>query len=334
MFWEGRARRSEPGRQWLDIFMPGVNIPESGKASIPSALRISWALILTVLKVENHQSAALVLVGHGSTVNAESSNPVRQLVAEFERRNAFARVSAGFLMEAPRVSTVLESITDLCVFVVPFFVSEGYFTEEVVPLKLGFRIEGQQTFERVQRRGEQTLFYCHPIGTHDRMTEVILSRARSVANPHSRPPKPSEAETTLFIAGHGTSRNAESRQAVERQVGLIRELGCFADVFAVFLEEEPRIGDWYKLVRTRHSVVVPFFLSDGLHVCDDIPALLGKSEPQVQDRLDRGQPVWSNPTQHHGKWIWLSSAVGTDSIVAEVILARVREAAAWQPKPV
>lgn len=272
----------------------------------------------------------LVLAGHGSTVNADSSKPVRNLVEVLERRHCFARVKAGFWKESPALSAVLSDVTESRVFILPFFVSEGYFSEEVVPRELGLRAPEQSTFSRVQQRGTQTLFYCKPIGTHDSMTGVILSRARAVVADHPFPRKPPESETTLFIAGHGTGRNAGSRKSVERQADLIRASGTYAGVHAVFMDEAPRIADCYQLAATGNLVMVPFFLSDGLHVCEDIPVLLGEPEQRVQERLKQGHPTWRNPTERHGKRIWYSSAVGTDPVIAEVILERVREAAQFR----
>jgi sirohydrochlorin cobaltochelatase len=47
----------------------------------------------------------------------------------------------------------------------------------------------------------------------------------------------------------------------------------------------------------------------------------------VKERLAAGQPAWRNPTERNGRLIWYSSAVGTEPLLAEVILERVREAA-------
>lgn len=279
--------------------------------------------------VDLFQDACLLLVGHGSTVNADSSAAVKQLVEEFQGRKCFGRAVAAFWKEEPPLSKVLTQIGEKRVFVVPFFISEGYFTEEVVPRELGFRSEGQKEFSRVVKRGDQTLLYCKPVGTHARMTNVVLSRAGSVVAQHPFPRIPPEREITLFIAGHGTGRNEESRQSVERQAEVIRQQERYADVQAVFLEEEPGIADCYALAVTRYIVIVPFFLSDGLHVCEDIPVLLGEPERLVKERLSKGQPTWRNPTEQHGKLVWYSAAVGTDAVVTEVILDRVREAALW-----
>ncbi len=235
------------------------------------------------------------------------------------------QVLEGFWMVEPGLAAVLREVAARRVFVVPLFVSEGYFTEEAIPCKLGLCTPGQTKFARAQRRGEQILYYCAPIGTHESMTNVLLARARDVVERHPFPRAPKASEIALFIAGHGTSRNERSRDAIERQVELTRRLALYAEVHAVFIEEEPRIADCFQMALAKNIVMAPFFMSDGLHVAEDIPVLLGESAERVQNRLKSGQPAWRNPTERKGKWVWYSSSIGTEPLLAEVILERVRE---------
>lgn len=145
----------------------------------------------------------------------------------------------------------------------PLFISEGYFTEEVIPRELGFCAKGQREFPRVQQRGGQTLYYCGPVGTHDSMTDVIVARAREVVAQHPFPRAPLPADIALFIAGHGTGNNENSRKAIERQVELIRARGVFGEVHPAFMEEEPRIGGCYAVAQARNIVMVPFLSATG-----------------------------------------------------------------------
>ena len=272
--------------------------------------------------------AALVLVGHGSTVNADSAAPTHQHADELRRRGLFAQVLPCFWKEEPAICAVLRGVFAPRVFIVPLFISEGYFTEEVIPRELGFCAPGQRDFARTQRRGAQTLHYCGPVGTHASMTEVLLARARDVVARHPFPVAPPPGETALFIAGHGTGNNENSRKAIERQVELIRARGLYAEVHAAFMEEEPRIGGCWQVARARHLVMVPFFISDGLHSYEDIPVLLGEPADVVQARFRAGQPTWRNPTEKHGKRLWYAPSIGTEPHLADVVLERVREAAA------
>jgi sirohydrochlorin cobaltochelatase len=157
------------------------------------------------------------------------------------------------------------------------------------------------------------------------MTEVLLARARGIVEQFPFPGAPKPSETALFIAGHGTGNNENSRKAIEDQAGFIRARGLYAEVHAVFMEEEPRVGDCYKLAQARNIVMAPFFISDGMHSNEDIPVMLGAPKKIVQERLKAGQPTWRNPTEREGKRIWYTASVGSEPGIADVILERVRE---------
>lgn len=270
---------------------------------------------------ENFTDAALVVLGHGATQNPDSERPVFQHAAELRRRGVFREVREAFWKQEPQVKQVLAALNAKRVFIVPLFISEGYFAGQVIPRELGFGQDLQCQSADSER------YYTQPIGTHDRMTEVLLARAGEVVEQFPFPRAPKPKDSTLFIAGHGTERNEQSRKSIARQVDLIRALQIYGGVHAVFLDEDPRIGDCYSLAQTRNLIVVPFFISDGLHTIEDIPVLLGESERVVKERLAAGQPTWRNPSEKHGKLTWYSPAVGSAPLIADVIMERVREAA-------
>jgi len=276
---------------------------------------------------EVFSDATLVVFGHGSTMNAESGAPVFQHAAELRRRGGFAEVREGFWKQEPRLAEILANLTAARVFLVPLFISEGYFSENVIPRALGFVTGVQEKIIRVQRRGSQTLYYCRPVGTHESITSVLLARAREVIERFPFPRAPATGDITLFIAGHGTEQEASSRESIEHQADQIRSRGIYAGVHALFLEEEPRISACYQLAQTKHIVVVPFFISEGMHVQEDIPVLLGEPERIVRHRLQNRQAAWRNPSEKQGKLVWYADAAGTAPLIADVILDRVREAA-------
>ncbi len=278
--------------------------------------------------------AALVLVAHGSTTNAESSAPTYQHADELRQRGIFGQVLECFWKLEPGIAGVLRGVILPRAFVVPLFISDGYFTEEVIPRELGLAKgtamsngkESEPAGWRHQNVGELAVFYTEPVGTHAAMTDVLLARARGVVAKHPFPLAPPTQDITLFIAGHGTSQNENSRRAIEQQVELVRARHVYAEVHGVFMEEEPRIEHCYTLAATRNVVVVPFFISDGLHSQEDIPVLLGESQWQVRERLRAGLPTWRNPTEKSGRRVWYSAAVGTEPSLADVVLERVRAA--------
>jgi len=270
---------------------------------------------------ENFSDAVLMVLGHGTELNAGSAAPVFQHAMELRRRKIFAGVHEAFWKQEPQIKTVLAEISAPRIFIAPLFISEGWFATEIIPKELGFNYPDSLKLETQNSE----VFYCHPVGSHDSMTKIILARAEEVVRQFPFPRAPKNSETTLFIAGHGTEKNANSRRVIERQVELIRAMKIYGAVCAIFLEESPRIDECYSLAQTRNLIVVPFFISDGLHTQEDIPVLLGEVKRVVEQRIAGGQPAWRNPTEKSGKLVWYSPAVGTEPHMADVILERVRE---------
>ena len=175
-------------------------------------------------------------------------------------------VGCAFWKEEPSLRDALflfdpELVRNVCV--VPNFISEGYFTQTVVPREL--ELNGRIT----ERSNGQIWKYCEPVGNHPMMTELLLKRASEIA------PGVDHAETSLLIVAHGTDLNENSAVAAKREAENIRALGKYAAVLNVYMEEPPLVSDWRKLTNTSNVVVVPFFISDGLHSYEDIPVLLG-----------------------------------------------------------
>src|SRR3977135_3135665 len=113
--------------------------------------------------------SALLIVGHGSTVNAHSSAPTWTHAREIQRRNAFADVKCAFWKEEPSLRDALFFFPDETsreVFVVPNFISEGYFTQTVIPREL--ELAGPIT----TRANGQNWIYCEPVGNKPPGTQL------------------------------------------------------------------------------------------------------------------------------------------------------------------
>jgi sirohydrochlorin cobaltochelatase len=252
--------------------------------------------------MENNSDAALLIVGHGSTVNPASSTPTLRHASSIRSRHIFADVACCFWKEEPSLRDALFFFRDPAIreiYVVPNFISEGYFTRTVIPREL--ELSGPET----ARTNGQIWKYCEPVGNHENMTGYLLERAREVA------PGVPEREATLLIVAHGTSLNDNSAIAAKLQAEKIRQRGTYAAVLNVYMEEPPMISDWLNLTETLNVVVVPFFISDGLHSYEDIPVLLGlETVPRAE----------SGAHEIQGRSLFYSTAIGTDSRFADVII--------------
>jgi sirohydrochlorin cobaltochelatase len=260
--------------------------------------------------VPQKSNAALLIAGHGSTVNPDSSAPSLAQAATIRERGVFHEVACCFWKEEPSLRDALLLFDEQeirQVYVVPNFISEGYFTQTVIPREL--ELSGRLT----TRPNGQVWKYCEPVGNHPAITELLLQRARDIA-PHVR-----EAETTLLIVGHGTALNDNSAVAAKREVEKIAGLGRYASVQNAYMEEPPLISEWTRLTNTPKVVVVPFFISDGLHSYEDIPVLLGIGS-ETKSAASEREIFRRNPHQLHGRELYYASAIGTEPRFAEIIL--------------
>jgi sirohydrochlorin cobaltochelatase len=273
-------------------------------------------------------------VAHGSTVNPDSSAPTLAHAAKIRDRRIFAEVECAFWKEEPSLRDAIflfdpESIRE--VYVVPNFISEGYFTQTVVPREL--ELNSQTT----KRPDGQVWKYCDPVGNHPMMTDLLLRRAQEIA------PGIPESETTLLIAAHGTDLNENSAVAAKREAEKIQALGRYAAVLNVYMEEPPLVSDWKKLTKTRNVVVVPFFISDGLHSYEDIPRLLGIVHDPAAESLGNfrgsGGPTRGDvtttmrsvfrrdPYAIENRSLFYAPSIGTDYGFADLIIDQTNLAA-------
>lgn len=262
--------------------------------------------------MNSNEAVGLLIIGHGSTVNPDSSAPTLAHAAEIRRRQIFAQVQCAFWKEEPSLRDarfLFDPATIREVWVVPNFISEGYFTQTVIPREL--ELNGRIT----TRLSGQTWNYAEPVGNHPSMTDLLVQRAREIA------PSVPETDTSLLIVAHGTDLNENSAVAAKREAEKIRGLGRYANVLNVYMEEFPLVSDWRVLTSTPNVVVVPFFISDGLHSYEDIPRLLGIAVERSTSAANRKSEVFRRePYRIDDRSLFYASAIGTDPRVADIIV--------------
>jgi sirohydrochlorin cobaltochelatase len=268
---------------------------------------------------------ALVIAAHGSHKNPDSSVPAFAHADRIRETGAFDAVRETFWKEEPSFREVLRTVDAEEVYVVPLFISEGYFTEEVLPREL--RLEGWEpglwdsdgtsadTATLTAADTGQTVHYCGPVGTHDAMSDVIVERAKSVTGDPDVGPG-----VGLAVVGHGTRRNENSAKAIEYHADRIAARGRFAAVRALFMDEEPEVDDLTEHFEVEDVVLVPLFVADGYHTQEDIPEDVGLTEDYRE-----GYEV---PATVDGHRIWYAGAVGTEPLLADVVLERAADAGA------
>jgi sirohydrochlorin cobaltochelatase len=84
------------------------------------------------------------------------------------------------------------------------------------------------------------------------------------------------------------------------------------------MEQQPFVKDWRALTACPDVIVVPFFISDGLHSFEDIPVLLGLTH----NIREQG---FTNPHRENNRRLWYATAIGTEAFMADVILNQVQQ---------
>ncbi len=256
------------------------------------------------------QGRSLILLGHGSHLNADSASAVRQHAAAVRAQGVFGEVLEGYWKDEPALRGLLRQARFCDVTVVPLFVSEGYFTGQVIPRELGLAPVSALAPEAgpaqpvsLTEQGGRRIRYLRPYGVQPGMPEVLLARAREVRGDWD------PARTALVVLGHGTGRDKRSAAAIEAAAGALRGRGQFAEVAALYLDQEPRVQDWPTLTQAPEVILVPFFASEGWHTQETIPADLGLTGPQSRIETESG------PRQ-----VFYARPVGTHPAVTAVIL--------------
>ncbi|GAA4008420.1 DR2241 family protein [Deinococcus rubellus] len=262
---------------------------------------------------------SLVLIGHGSHLNPESSAAVYAYADLLRQRGLFDEVVEGYWKEEPSLRQVLKTVRYTDVTVIPMFISEGYFTETVIPRELGLGHQGPVPPQGVARViGGRTVRYTLPYGVHPRMSEVILARAREAY------PAINADDTALIVLGHGTTRNENSSKIVHQNAERLREGGEFAEVHTFFLDQEPKVVGWRQQVKAKNVVLVPFFASEGWHTLETIPEDIGLTGEVTVFESDLEAEPGSQPD--YAQTVYYSKPVGTHPAIAEVIIQLAEDA--------
>ena len=264
------------------------------------------------------KETALILAGHGSTKNKDSSRHTRETAKRLQKRGIFKEVRAGFWKESPSFQEVFHGLEAKEAIVVPWFLTRGYFVEKV--------LSEQFAATPIPTR------IVDPIGARPEVLQLMKKRAEKLARSQLkfkfklkraiegllRFSKPEEdgfrlEETSLLLASHGTPLHKGSRVAAD---GLAEELAKdgYRVSRAMFLEEEPKIADWRQVAAPEGPVMVlPHFLAGGLHGSEDVPGLLG---------IPHGREGWH---EVDGRWVGYGAPIGTPDEMEELILKMVEE---------
>lgn len=249
--------------------------------------------------------ANLLLLGHGSHLDAHSSEPIHAIADGLRLLGKFRRTDVAFWKEEPAVSRWSDRYrVGETVIAVPVFISDGYFTREVLPRELGLDSELRTPdSELVQQRIRGVdLRYTRPVGSHPALAEVARQRALNAGAGRG---------DAVVILGHGTRRNPTSERNVFAQSEVLRASGDFAEVVTVFMDQAPEMSRVFDLTAADRVFMVPMFIAEGWHVGQTIPGDLA---------IDGGE------VRRGGRTLVYTAPVGTHPAIADVVLQLAAEA--------
>jgi len=199
---------------------------------------------------------ALVLVGHGSPRHPDAGAPLLALAETLRHSGRCGEVAARFLRQEPRLAPADPLLTPTS-WVVPVLIGGGGLAEAVSPLAGPARV-------------------TPPVGLHPGFTALVAALATAAAATAGLHP----AAATLLLIAHGARRPGAGTPAET----LARRLAAttpFAQVTALFLEQEPRAAAWREHRGGRPVIAVPLLLSTGGHARHDLPALFAGGDARL-----------------------------------------------------
>ena len=119
------------------------------------------------------------------------------------------------------------------------------------------------------------------------------------------PKTASLSDTTVLIAGHGSSSAPETAQSVHFHVDCLKKRDAFKHVTCGFLKQAPYLPEVLSKLDAANTVVVPFMTSNGYVATHLMPKLLG--------------PLSSHPG------LTFADAIGTHPMIAQATASNISE---------
>jgi len=244
---------------------------------------------------------AVILAAHGSRRHIQAGTIVEEHARRLRADYNVHEVAVAFRQGEPSFAKVMDSIASREVIVVPFFSSDGYFSQTVLPRELSSN----------QRYSQLRVQFTNPVGTHPQIPDLVEGRIREIFHRFQLTPE----RTAVLIVGHGTPRHAASASSTLKLANQLEKTGPCTNVYPAFLDEPPLLEEVFHDLSQDQIMVIPFFMGESYHVLQDIPRRLGWAKP-VRDQF----PAESTLS---GRRVIIDRAVGLDpgltALVAELV---------------
>lgn len=215
-------------------------------------------------------------------------------------------VGLAVLQGEPQPARCLDVMSARTIHVVPLLMASG----EVGCQRLRSALPGS---------GSGRLLVHRPIGEDPAMLRLISAQIADLTRRSERAHK----ETAVILVGHGNPRNDIGAKMLHRVEAYLRKKAVAAEVHGAFLRQAPFVNDWYHLTALPEVLIVPCFLSNGLHVRHDIPRLIRNTRSTRASDV-RGRQVRMAPSLS-SRWPDLARLI-LDRVAGQVTETEI---AAW-----
>jgi sirohydrochlorin ferrochelatase len=143
----------------------------------------------------------LVIAAHGSRRCRDANALVRRIAETLRARRLYDEVAVAFHQGEPGFDSVLDELTSDEATVVPFFTSEGHYTDVILP----------EALSRNRRHAELRLRQTPPVGSHAGIGALVARRATKRCGDGALPARCSRRFWTTIHRWKRCSRQRPSR---------------------------------------------------------------------------------------------------------------------------
>ncbi len=237
---------------------------------------------------------SLILIGHGSSSSKRAKVAIEEHANTLRLSPRFGTVQTYFLMDEGRKPEIPLGE----VFLLPFFMSDGYFVQTKVPSLFNL-----VNFQRLDENFQ--IYQCDALGVDQELAQILNKMAQEVRIQNEL----DEANTAVVLIAHGSQKNPASARAARLQCEQFVKLSNYAFVDVAFLEQEPSISQCLDTLsgKAENVICLGLFAADGPHAIEDVPA-------EIQCWQKRNVKVQSASLN-----IFYKGAVGVRSEVVKLI---------------
>ncbi|MCF8466309.1 MAG: hypothetical protein K9G33_02815 [Sneathiella sp.] len=202
---------------------------------------------------------SVILIAHGSRLSDDAHEAAVRHALTLRQSNRYGFVDVCFLATQKNLPNLPKGE----IFLLPFFMSNGYFVAKCIP-----ELFGLENGRRIEL--DRHIYQCEALGTDPELADIIVTMGEEVCRDQSDDPK----HVHLVLVAHGSEKSRASSEATYLQRKAVESKKKFAAVSVAFLNERPYLEDW--LLEQPDDglplVLVGLFAADGPHAAEDVPS--------------------------------------------------------------